>query len=184
MNKIFLLFGCYMCCSMYWSCVCLLPPGDNPITVNKYIISYHIISYHIISYHIISYHIIYYIIYHIIYYIISYINTTGMAHLKIYIIIILDTIILIFAYSLMTSVLKKMLTSTVTVVFLKLSWRNIHALFKVKSWLPRHISPKRRLQSVTQHAVLNQKTALHIFPYHHKYYLYSSATPFRDIWFK
>jgi hypothetical protein len=47
-----------------------LPPGGNPIAVNKYhiisyhisyhhiIISYHIISYHIISYHIISYHII------------------------------------------------------------------------------------------------------------------------------
>jgi len=33
-------------------CKCVLPPGDNPISVNKYIISYHIISYHIISYHI------------------------------------------------------------------------------------------------------------------------------------
>jgi len=30
-------------------CTVLLPPGDNPIAVNKYIISYHIISYHIIS---------------------------------------------------------------------------------------------------------------------------------------
>jgi len=26
-------------------CAVLLPPGDNPIAVNKYIISYHIISY-------------------------------------------------------------------------------------------------------------------------------------------
>ena len=63
-------------------CNVQLPPGVNPIAVNKYIISciisyhitYHIISYHIISYHIISYHIISYIIsYHIIsYHIISY----------------------------------------------------------------------------------------------------------------
>ena len=30
-------------------CTALLPPGDDPITVNKYIISYYII-YHIISY--------------------------------------------------------------------------------------------------------------------------------------
>jgi hypothetical protein len=37
-------------------CTVLLPPGDNPLAVNKYIISYHIISYHIISYHI-TYHI-------------------------------------------------------------------------------------------------------------------------------
>ena len=44
-------------------CTVLLPPGDNPIVVNKYIISYHIIYhiYHII-YHIISYHISYHII--------------------------------------------------------------------------------------------------------------------------
>jgi len=41
-------------------CTVLLPPGDNPIAVNKYIVSYHIISYHIILYHIISYHIISY----------------------------------------------------------------------------------------------------------------------------
>jgi len=27
-------------------CTVLLPPGYNPIAVNKYIISYHIISYH------------------------------------------------------------------------------------------------------------------------------------------
>jgi hypothetical protein len=66
-------------------CAVLLPPGVNPIAVNKYIITYHIILYHIIyhiisyiiSYHIISYisyhHIIYHIIYHIIIsYIISY----------------------------------------------------------------------------------------------------------------
>ena len=26
-------------------CKCVLPPGENPIAVNKYIISYHIISY-------------------------------------------------------------------------------------------------------------------------------------------
>jgi len=26
-------------------CTVILPPGDNPIAVNKYIISYHIISY-------------------------------------------------------------------------------------------------------------------------------------------
>ena len=55
-------------------CKGVLPPGDNPTAVNKYImsyiVSYHIISYHIISYHIISYHII---SYHIIsYHIISY----------------------------------------------------------------------------------------------------------------
>jgi len=56
----------------------LLPPGVNPIAVDKYnisydisyhIISYHIISYHIISYHIISYHIISYHISYIIYHI-------------------------------------------------------------------------------------------------------------------
>jgi hypothetical protein len=43
-----------------FACKCVLPPGDNPIAVNKYIISYHIISYiilyHIVLYHIISYH--------------------------------------------------------------------------------------------------------------------------------
>jgi hypothetical protein len=51
-------------------CKCVLPPGDNPIAVNKYIISYIIyiiISYHI-SYHIISYHISYHT-YHISYHI-------------------------------------------------------------------------------------------------------------------
>ena len=77
-------------------CTVLLPPGVNPIPVNKYIIRdvsyhiiYHIISYHIsyhsisyiitsyhISHHMISYHIIYYIIcitsYHIPYHITSY----------------------------------------------------------------------------------------------------------------
>jgi len=41
-------------------CKCVLPSGENPIAVNKYIILYHSISYHIISYHIISYHIISY----------------------------------------------------------------------------------------------------------------------------
>ena len=52
-------------------CTVLLPPGDNPITVSKYITSHHII-YHIISYHIISHHISYHIIsYHISYHIIS-----------------------------------------------------------------------------------------------------------------
>jgi hypothetical protein len=30
-------------------CKCVLPPDDNPIAVNKYIISYHIILYHIIK---------------------------------------------------------------------------------------------------------------------------------------
>ena len=57
-----------------------LPPGGNPVAINKYhiiyhIISYLIISYHIVSYHIISYHIISYriISYHTIsYHIISY----------------------------------------------------------------------------------------------------------------
>jgi len=57
-------------------CTVLLPPGVNPIAVNKYIISYitshRIVSYRIISY-IISYHITSYIIsYHITSYIISY----------------------------------------------------------------------------------------------------------------
>jgi hypothetical protein len=47
-------------------CTVLLPPGGNPIVVNKYI-SYHVMSYHII----IIYHIMYHIMYHIIY-IISY----------------------------------------------------------------------------------------------------------------
>ena len=56
-----------------------LPPGGNPVAVNKYhkchIVSYRFISYHIISYHIISYHIISYLIisYHIISYHISYV---------------------------------------------------------------------------------------------------------------
>jgi hypothetical protein len=47
------LFCCYLCCSMsYFSqmCTVLLPPGDNPIAVTKYIISYNII-YHITSHH-------------------------------------------------------------------------------------------------------------------------------------
>ena len=70
-------------------CTVLLPMGDNPIAVDKYIISY-IISYHIMSYHIshnvvshhiiyhimsyiiLSYHIVYRIIYHVISYHISY----------------------------------------------------------------------------------------------------------------
>jgi hypothetical protein len=43
---LFVLFGCYLCCSMYFfACKCVLPSGDNPIAVNKYIISHHIISY-------------------------------------------------------------------------------------------------------------------------------------------
>jgi len=66
--------SCYLRCSVVICvvlcivCKCVLPPGDNPIAVNKYIISYHhIILYHIL-YHIISYHIeSYYILYHIIY---------------------------------------------------------------------------------------------------------------------
>jgi len=42
-------YYCYVC-SVYCLCVnvyctVLLPPGDNPIAVNKYIISYHIKSY-------------------------------------------------------------------------------------------------------------------------------------------
>jgi len=86
----YILFVSYR--SMYYLCVnvyCTSAPGDNPIAVNKYIISYHIVSYHIsyhilyhISYHIyhtisyilsyiVSYHISYHIIYHIISYIIS-----------------------------------------------------------------------------------------------------------------
>ena len=48
-----MLFGCYLCCSVVcvvqllfvlfyvlFVCKCVLPPGDNPIAVNKYIISY------------------------------------------------------------------------------------------------------------------------------------------------
>ena len=50
-----------------------MPPGANPLAVNKYHIIYHIVSchiiYHIISYHIISCHIV---SYHIISYIMSY----------------------------------------------------------------------------------------------------------------
>jgi hypothetical protein len=51
-----MLFGC-LCClvvNVVWLlfvlfyvvfvCKCVLPPGDNPIAVNKYIISYHIIT--------------------------------------------------------------------------------------------------------------------------------------------
>ena len=38
---------------VFFMCKCVLPLGDNPVAVNKYIISY-IISYHIISYHIIG----------------------------------------------------------------------------------------------------------------------------------
>jgi hypothetical protein len=48
------LFGCYLCCSVVicvalllfvlfyvlFVCKCVLPPGDNPIAVNKYIISF------------------------------------------------------------------------------------------------------------------------------------------------
>ena len=49
-----------LCIVCVYICTVLLPPGVNPIAVDKY----HIISsYHIISYHIISYHIIYRIIY-------------------------------------------------------------------------------------------------------------------------
>jgi hypothetical protein len=44
---LFVLFGCYLCCSVvvlfYVLLVCksVLPPGDNPIAVNKYILSYY-----------------------------------------------------------------------------------------------------------------------------------------------
>jgi len=40
---LFVLLGCYLCCSvvicvvLYIVCKCVLPPGDNPIAVNKYI---------------------------------------------------------------------------------------------------------------------------------------------------
>ena len=51
---LFVLFGCYLCCSVVicvvrllfvlfyvlFVCKCVLPPGDNPIAFNKYIISY------------------------------------------------------------------------------------------------------------------------------------------------
>jgi hypothetical protein len=50
---LFVLFGCYLCCSavicvvrllsvlfcVLFVCKCVLPPGDNPTAVNKYIIS-------------------------------------------------------------------------------------------------------------------------------------------------
>jgi hypothetical protein len=39
-NLLFVLF-----CVLF-VCKCLLPPGDNPIAVNKYIISCHFVSYH------------------------------------------------------------------------------------------------------------------------------------------
>jgi hypothetical protein len=52
-------------------CTVLLPPGVNPITVNKYIISCHII-YRIISYRIVSYIITYRVLSYIISYIVSY----------------------------------------------------------------------------------------------------------------
>ena len=73
MYRLFCVVLCIVCVQM---CTVLLPPGGNPIAVNKYIsyiisfhvsyrivsyiISHRIISYHIISYHIISYHIISY----------------------------------------------------------------------------------------------------------------------------
>jgi len=49
---LFVFFGCYyLCCSVVICvvlcivlCRCVLPPGDNPIAVYKYIISYHICS--------------------------------------------------------------------------------------------------------------------------------------------
>ena len=76
---------CYLCCSVaicvvpcfvcLQMCTVLLPPCDNPMAVNKYIMSYHIMSYHII-YHIVSHYIISYIIsyqtlFHLIYYCLS-----------------------------------------------------------------------------------------------------------------
>ena len=36
---LFVLFVCYLCCSILFLCKCVLPPGDNPIAVNKYIIN-------------------------------------------------------------------------------------------------------------------------------------------------
>jgi len=45
---VFLCIVCFVSFYVLLVCKCvLLPPGDNPIAVNKYIISYHIISYHI-----------------------------------------------------------------------------------------------------------------------------------------
>jgi len=55
---LFVLFPCYLCYSVVicvipllfvlfyvlFVCECVLPLGDNPIAVNKYILSYHIIS--------------------------------------------------------------------------------------------------------------------------------------------
>jgi len=68
---LFVLFGCYLCCSVCYLCCsvcylccsvvicvvrllfvlyvlfvckCVLPSGDNPIAVNKYIIKYHMIN--------------------------------------------------------------------------------------------------------------------------------------------
>ena len=96
---------CYLCCSVFicvvlctvcvQTCTVLLPPGVNPIAVNKYIVSchiiYHVISYiisYIISYHVMSCHIIYinHIIYHISYHVMSYIIYAMSYHIYIYII--------------------------------------------------------------------------------------------------
>ena len=38
---LYVLFGCYVLFYVLFVCKCVLPPGDNPIAVNKYI--YHII---------------------------------------------------------------------------------------------------------------------------------------------
>jgi len=48
--RLFVLFGCFICVVLLlfllfyvlFVCKCVLSPGDNPIAVNKYIISYHI----------------------------------------------------------------------------------------------------------------------------------------------
>jgi len=46
-----ILFHCAVLCIVcVWMCTVLLPPGVNPIAVNKYITSHHIISYTILYY--------------------------------------------------------------------------------------------------------------------------------------
>ena len=49
-----IVFHCVVLCIVcVYMCTVLMPPGVNPIAVNKYIVSYHIMS--CINYHIISY---------------------------------------------------------------------------------------------------------------------------------
>jgi hypothetical protein len=47
---------CFVSFSVLFVCKCVLPPGDYPIAVNKYIVSYIIYHIYIISYYIIPYH--------------------------------------------------------------------------------------------------------------------------------